>query len=631
MKSLLVTLLIAGAGLVGNGFGSSGATVRYTPVLVVGNGASGVAAAVSAARNGAEVTLAGEHPWAGGMLTAAGVSAIDGNKNMPSGSWGEFRDSLVARYGSREALRTGWVSDVQFEPKVGADIFANIIESQPSIDYRVGLRPVSAVRHDGEWTVGFVSDDMPGDTLMFISPVVVDATELGDVAAMAGVGYDIGMESRRLTGEEVGPDESNSIIQDLTYVAVLKDYGRDVTIERPDGYDPDDFACTAWNDRCVTPKEPDRMWPADKMITYGALPNGKYMINWPIEGNDYYVNIIELPHKMRVEALKAAKEFTLRYIYFLQHELGFNHLGLADDEFQTPDRLPYIPYHRESRRIRGLVRYTVTDLSDPYADADRPYYRTYIGVGDYPVDQHHKRYTGDEVLPDLHFHPVPSFGLPMGTLLPADADGLIVAEKSVSVSNIANGATRLQPVVLQIGDAAGTIAAVAAARHISPRDVSVREVQSRLLDRGTYLMPYIDVDRTSPLFKPLQRIGASGLLRGESRRVGWTNETLIHPDSLLHQSDLKLLADFYGVDYTPRNPDEPVYRSDIESVVVRLAPRVPGLDIYGAYSKANDAIRRAGLTMPTHRQPITRGIYAVVVDALFNPFGREVDINGQLL
>ena len=57
----------------------------------------------------------------------------------------------------------------------------------------------------------------------------------------------------------------------------------------------------------------------------------------------------------REQALEAAKARTLRFVYFIQAELGFQNLGLADDEFPTEDRLPFIPYHREGRRLRGLV------------------------------------------------------------------------------------------------------------------------------------------------------------------------------------------------------------------------------------------------------------------------------------
>ena len=64
-------------------------------------------------------------------------------------------------------------------------------------------------------------------------------------------------------------------------------------------------------------------------------------------------------------------------------------------------------------------------------------------------------------MPNLYFHPIPSYGLPLGTLIPKDVEGLIVAEKSISVSNIINGTTRLQPMVMQIGQAAGALAALA--------------------------------------------------------------------------------------------------------------------------------------------------------------------------
>ena len=152
------------------------------------------------------------------------------------------------------------------------------------------------------------------------------------------------------------------------------------------------------------------------MIGYGRLPGGKYMINWPIEGNDYYVNIIEMTPDERAKALEEAKAHTMRFIYFIQKELGYNTLGLADDEFPTADRLPMIPYHRESRRIHGVVRFGLNHITNPYEQSQK-LYRTSIAVGDYPVDHHHTRYTGDEELPNLYFHPVPSFGGALGGMI----------------------------------------------------------------------------------------------------------------------------------------------------------------------------------------------------------------------
>ena len=69
------------------------ATVIKTDVLIIGGGASGTTAGIQSARQGVKTIITEESSWLGGMLTSAGVSAIDGNHKMPGGLWGEFRDS----------------------------------------------------------------------------------------------------------------------------------------------------------------------------------------------------------------------------------------------------------------------------------------------------------------------------------------------------------------------------------------------------------------------------------------------------------------------------------------------------------------------------------------------------------
>jgi len=343
------------------GLFACGSAERYD-VVIVGGGASGTAAGLQAARMGARTLIVEEFDWLGGMLTSAGVSATDGNYRLRGGIWDEFRTELAQHYGCDSALMTGWVSNVLFEPSVGDSIFKRLVAGEPNLTVWYRSAAETAEREKDVWRLGVRRD---GRLRQVEADVLVDATELGDVARMAGVPYDVGMDSSAVTHEDIAPAEANGIVQDLTYVAVLKDYGRDVTIPRPDGYDPSLFACCCVNDLCVAPKEPHRMWSREMMITYGKLPNGKYMINWPIEGNDYYVDMIDMTPEERADAVRRAKSHTLSFVYFLQHELGFNTLGLADDEFPTDDRLPFIPYHRESRRIHGAVRFTLNDITDP--------------------------------------------------------------------------------------------------------------------------------------------------------------------------------------------------------------------------------------------------------------------------
>lgn len=599
--------------------------IQEVDVLVIGGGASGVTAGIQSARMGANTLIIEETPWLGGMLTSAGVSAIDGNYNLPAGLWGEFRQNLADYYGGLDSLKTGWVSNVLFEPSVGNKILHQMVSAEKQL--RVWKEAeLQTLKRDGEgWTAQVLLPD--GKVKPVCAKVVIDATELGDVAKLCGVRYDIGMESKHDTGEDIAPEAGNGIVQDLTYVAILKDYGHDVTIPRPEGYNPNEFACACANELCITPKEPDRVWSKDMMITYGKLPNQKYMINWPIEGNDYYINLVEMSKAEREEALKAAKHYTLCFVYFLQHELGYRTLGLADDEYPTADKLPFIPYHRESRRIHGLVRFTLNHITHPF-DQPEKLYRTCIAVGDYPVDHHHTRYTGKEKLPNLYFHPIPSFGLPLGTMIPQEVDGLIVAEKSISVSNIANGTTRLQPVVMQIGQAAGALAALSVGQEKKIADVKVRDVQDAILAAGGYLLPYLDVPVESPLFKPLQRVGATGIMKGVGRNVGWSNQTWFRTDTLLLMNELQGLADVYPQVSIATDDTSAVSMQEAINLIGQIAAH-EGLKT-DIVAQTNDIWREYKWGEVDLTRPVSRAEMAVLIDKILDPFHRkEIDIHGS--
>ena len=587
-------------------------------VLVVGGGASGTAAGIQAARMGVHTIVLEETPWLGGMLTSAGVSCVDGNNRLRSGIFGEFADSLVARYGSDDALKSGWVSNINFDPHVGQEILTNMAQAWGELlDVRRETVVTEVKGEAGDWHVSY--RDPRGSKHSIRADVIIDATELGDVAKACGVDYRIGMEASEDTGESIAPEQANDVIQDLTYVAFLKDYGHDadMTIEMPEGYDPSPFYNSCQNPLNVENVTGQTIWSPEMMITYGKTPEGRYMINWPIYGNDCYLNIIEMSREDREEALKEAKRFTLSFVYFIQTQLDMKNLGLADDVFPTSDKLPFIPYHRESRRIVGEAFFTMDAAADPYAYKE-PLYRTGVAVGDYPVDHHHFRHPDWRELPDLEFYPIPSFNVPMGTMIPKDVDDLIVAEKSISVSNLMNGATRLQPVVMQLGQAAGALAALACIEDKSVKEIGVRQVQEKLLEAGCYIMPYLDLPKSDPHFKALQRIGATGVLRGEGRNVGWSNETWFRADEPLRGEEI-YASELYGA--ITVEPGEISVGRMLE-LVRSYGGRVP-------YGKMADWWKQLGLNDFNVDRTATRLETAVVIDAAFDPFGMfEVDYKG---
>lgn len=617
---ILILLLLFNISASVNSCAPSQENSKQTDVLVIGGGASGTMAAIQAARMGVQVILVEETPWLGGMLTSAGVSAIDGNYELHSGLWEEFRNRLIHHYGSSDALKTGWVSNVLFEPHIGVQILDQMVANEKNIEVLRSVQFQNIERLDSGWETWILGDQK----IKILSELIIDATELGDVAAKVGISYDIGMDSRADTGESIAPEFANDIIQDLTYVAILKEYANseEALIQRPLNYRPELFHCTCTKG-CQKQKGKARLWDCDKMLEYGKLPNDYYMINWPIKGNDFYLNLVDRDPDQRNADLEAAKNHTLSYVYYLQNELGYKNLGLAYEMFPSKDGLPLIPYHRESRRIKGLIRFNVNDLAQPFQQKNA-LYRTGIAVGDYPIDHHHDAYADSLDIPDLHFYPVPSYSVPLGALLPQEVDDFIVAEKSISVTNIVNGTTRLQPVCILIGQSAGALAALSVKQNISPKKVNIRKLQSSLLASDSWLMPYSDTDHNKFSFKALQKIGATGILRGEGKNVGWKNHTFIHPDSLLTKEALEIgLKDWVSTEFLTQDSSTASVK-DVIVVILEIQEKYDSvsesLTIDMLKNKVDQTFLKYEVPVPELNEPISREMFAVLLDELVDPF-----------
>ena len=587
-------------------------------VIVIGGGAGGTSAAIQSARNGAKTLLIEETDWLGGMLTSAGVSAVDGNYKLPSGFWGEFKDSLVSHYGSLEALKTGWVSNTLFEPRVGNQILKSIAKNENNLKILFSTEVNSVTKLDFHKTAHY-NFNVKSSKGNFSSKVLIDATELGDVLPMIDEDYDLGMDSREMYGEDIAPEKNNDIIQDLTFVMILKNYNKSVKIEKPKNYDPSEFYCSTASINC--PESDKALWTPKQMMNYGELPNGKIMINWPIYGNDYYSNLIEMNYDERNEVFKNAKEKSLRYLYYIQDELGYDNYSLSDEEFDTDDNFPPIPYYREARRIKGKVTFSLDYIKKPF-DQIHPLYRTGILVGDYPVDHHHDAHPDRYNLPQLAFYPIPSYSLPIGSIISKKNPNFLVAEKSISVSNLVNGTTRLQPVVLQIGQIAGLIASESVKNNINTHQIDVRNIQKKFLDKGGYIQPYLDVEKNHPFFKAYQRIGSTGILKGTGINVGWSNQTWFYPQDKIDFLDLlKGLDPYYDLDK---------YKlKDLKiSSVYKWISSILGEDI----NEIEKNWESLGLKNFNKNKIINRGEFAIIVDYFLKPFESfKIDFKGGII
>ena len=580
-------------------------------IIIVGGGTSGIASAIQSSRLGSKTLLIEESNWLGGMMTSAGVSAMDGNYKMPSGFLKEFRDSLVSHYGHLDSLKTGWVSNLMFEPSIGNRILKDIAGSEKNLTILYGTT-IDKVDKDKKFTL-----KTKENSVTYKSKILIDATELGDLIPKLNLPYFIGMDSSKRFKEDIAPEFSNDIVQDLTYVMILKDFGKPMTINQPKNYNKNEFICSYDSGECN--EQDKKLWSKEKLISYGQLPNKKYMINWPINGNDFYVNSIEMNDEQRFINYEKAKEKSLRFLYFIQTEMGFSNLSLDYDQYPSKDGLPLIPYHRESRRSIGKVTLTLNDIKSPYTQQNS-LYRTGIAVGDYPVDHHHGAYSNYSNLPKLDFYPVPSYSVPIGSLVPENIDNFIVIEKSISVSNLVNGTSRLQPVVMQIGQASGVLASLAILKKKNINQIKIREVQSEILKNSGYILPYVDVDSEDLNFISYQKIGACGILRSEGLNIGWENKTLFYPNSKLDKNDI------YLDDWMMFKPEEIPFpeKMTIKNILhwiykIKEEPSLNQTEYYEVWKNLN-------LTDFNLQRTVTRGEFSVLLDKIIDPFSK-VDVN----
>ncbi len=527
-------------------------------VVVAGAGTGGWAAAVQAARLGSRVLLLEETDWIGGQMCAAAVTSMDEDSvwhKFPvreRGIYREFHESMVTYYHTLDKdPQVAYFSYPQqleggYEPKAARAVLYGFIEEVRSrgavLDLCLQAR-VTAVQKQANTvtgaTVHFDGGNSPDKPVA--CKVLIDATEYGDVIPLTGAHYRVG----NVTSDKLDP---TSLVQDHTWTAVVREYAGGVPahlrIEQPPpGYETGsgkryrnyrNEGLSLWGGAGKGIKGP-RHWrvffawrgmaDADSPLT-GLRSSQRHTQCGFNGGNDYPVMVatIEDPAQRRRDEREGIYK-TLGALYYFQHELGVP-WSLAEDEgYNTlynrakmkslelrPDlealavHLPQQPYVRECRRIIGLGTLVAADLTR-YADAK--HMATSVAMGDYFMDLDHGK-TGHAIEPDLDTGEPPRgggpFQIPLEIFIPETLDGFLPAEKNISQSRLVNGATRLQPVTMLTGQAAGTIAALAVKQGVQPRVLKPSEVQQALLDSGSTLIQrwHSGVPWGTPLWRATQ-------------------------------------------------------------------------------------------------------------------------------
>lgn len=173
----------------------------FYDVLVIGGGTSGSAAGIQSARLGAKTLIIEETPWLGGMITAAGVSAFDGNKfALGGGIFGELRKKIEDYYGGADKTYTGWISLTCFEPHIGKKFLHEMADAEKNLDVWFESKFIKVLK-DNDRITGAVIKKKNGELFTVNASVTIEATEFGDVLASAEIPYRLGRDAKSDTGE----------------------------------------------------------------------------------------------------------------------------------------------------------------------------------------------------------------------------------------------------------------------------------------------------------------------------------------------------------------------------------------------------------------------------------------------
>jgi hypothetical protein len=521
-----------------------------TEVLVVGGGLGGVAAALAAARRGRQVVLTEETDWLGGQLTAQAVPSDEHPWIEQFGRTETFRQlrehirdyyrrwyPLRPEARGRHLMNPGaaTVSKLSAEPHAGVAAIDGMLaphRANGRLDLRYRVRPVAADIDGDRVRAVTVAHLDTGERVTITAPIVIDATECGDLLPLTGTEYVTGFESQEQTGEPSAPAEAQPANMQAVSVCFAIDHvAGDHIIDRPASYEfwrayePKFWGgpLLGWNTpnprtlaisrRSFTPNpddDPDavvadqrlaagdaNLWTfrriaARRNFTPGAYDSDICLVNWPMI--DYFLApVIDVPDA--AAHLAAARQLSYSALYWLQTEAprpdggtGFPSLRLRGDITGSADGLAQAPYYRESRRIAAEYTVVEQDLSMALrGDKGAVPYPDTVGVGMYRIDLHPS--TGGDNYIDVAASP---FRIPLGALIPVRMENLLPAGKNIGTTHITNGCYRLHPVEWNIGEAAGTLAAHCLQQSTTPRAVRndparLASFQARLAAQGVEL------------------------------------------------------------------------------------------------------------------------------------------------
>ncbi|MEK3885417.1 FAD-dependent oxidoreductase [Paenibacillus sp. PL2-23] len=432
-------------------------------VIVAGTDPEGIAAALSAARNGLTVLLADgrDRQILGGLMTLGWLNSLDMNESPHQPKLGETNQL-------NKGIYQEWYDKLEgtsFDVNTAANEFYRMVRAESNIDVLLLTQAMEPIVSAGDPTgrvEGLRIVDQSGRSYEVLAKAVIDATQDADIAALAGVPYTVGRE-------DLGKPEDQMAVTLVFKMSGVTQEVWDSFAHLDDGTGIDRMS--AWGfmkAREYVSSNPERV--GIRALNVGRQNDDTVLINaMHIFGIDP-LDPASVQDAMEIGAKEAP--LIVDYLRRTYKELAnVEYAGVAEEL-----------YVRETRHIQGEYRLTAADVLD-----NRDFWDA-IAYGSYEVDIQRMNHTDRGAIvmaPE-------QYGVPFRSLVPLAVDNLLVVGRAASFDSIPHGSARVIPLGMATGEAAGAAAKLALEKSVTFRELSasreaITELRERLTKQGMEL------------------------------------------------------------------------------------------------------------------------------------------------
>ena len=402
-------------------------------VIVVGSGPAGIAAAVTAGREGVKTLLIESQGRVGGIATAGYMSHWTGT--VGNKIYWEILKRHNEKCGKEEKC-------IYIDPDLLTITYLEMLE-EAGVDLLLYTSVFDTVM-ENDLVKGVICCNKNGLTA-YTAKVVIDASGDGDVAYKSGASYILGRESdgkmqpTTLMFKVGGVDMEKAVFPGSFETLVQTNKGELQALARE--------------------KLPH---PAGHVLLYHSTIDGIVTVNMT---NITGIDGTKAEDLTRAEIV--CRKQMLPIVEFLREYVP----GYEDCYIVGSASLIGV---RETRHFKGVKTLTEEDILEAKQFSDAVVYGAHFNF-----DVHNITGSGlDKTGVQHHFKQAAGYTIPYGCLVPEKIDGLLLSGRNISGTHLAHSNFRVMPICAGIGEAAGIAAALAVKQNKNVREITPQEIQA---------------------------------------------------------------------------------------------------------------------------------------------------------